>query len=287
MGIRLSWGLQPPEGDGMAAAWGCRAIKERDYIDIVPDRRDYQGLDDPGFKRFIDKIAVPWFRKVGVKMRSDSDEVLYLHNGLCHAKMSPNRSYGYLYVGAWMEKVPEWKSLKTAGKKLEFVDSSERNSFLVEHFPECQPMEANGMYMTSEGVILYVDETKIEVSVYPQDAQSMIWKRYYLVYHLTGDAFSRFNRGGDCRFPDDYTLVAQVHCTTFNVAYWLTNHFDKPWPQNNGVQEVNPQIGKRSTSVGDVILLDDKGIYCLVASLGFKEISKEAVVNLSMCMGGA
>ncbi|HQN17583.1 MAG TPA: hypothetical protein PKV86_00525 [Syntrophobacteraceae bacterium] len=287
MGVKLSWGLQPPEGDGVVAAWGCRAIKERDFIDFVPDRRDYQGLDDPGFKRFIDKIAAPWFSKVGVKMRSDSDEVLYLHNGLCHAKMSPNRSYGYLYVGAWMEKVPDWKSLKVVGKKFSFVNNGEMNSFLVKHFPGSIPLDANGLYVTPEDVVFFVDETKNEASIYPRDGQLLSEERHYLVYHLTEDAFSRFNRGEECRFQDDYALVAQVCCRALGEVFNLTNHIDKPWQQNDGVQEVNPQMKKRSTSVGDVVLWDDKGVYYLVANLGHRIISKEAVVNMEMCKGGA
>jgi hypothetical protein len=65
-----------------------------------------------------------------------------------------------------------------------------------------------------------------------------------------------------------YTLVAIVDTDDLNKAYELTNHIDSDWYYNKGVTGIRRT---RSTSVGDMMILDNK-IY-IVERMGFKEIS--------------
>ena len=53
-------------------------------------------------------------------------------------------------------------------------------------------------------------------------------------------------------------------------AFFLTNHMDQPWSQNEGVEAV--KLNARSTSVGDVIVVDDAAY--VVDRVGFKLIEE-------------
>lgn len=77
----------------------------------------------------------------------------------------------------------------------------------------------------------------------------------------------------------NYTLVAVVdpdpetgEPASLDRAYFLTNHIDHAWWDNEGVSRVGPEC--RSTSVGDVIFRN--GTPYRVASFGFDEIRKAA-----------
>jgi len=74
--------------------------------------------------------------------------------------------------------------------------------------------------------------------------------------------------------------VAQVATDELEEAYRLTNNIDTCWIEN---PEVTP-IGitgeaARSTSVGDVLFLNDKGY--VVESFGFREIPREELTQVT------
>jgi hypothetical protein len=73
--------------------------------------------------------------------------------------------------------------------------------------------------------------------------------------------------GGEAVWPDEYRLVARVSAPdgadpqdVAELAFSLTQHLDKAWWANAGVERVGPET--RSTSVGDVILVGDEGFFC-------------------------
>jgi len=82
------------------------------------------------------------------------------------------------------------------------------------------------------------------------------------VYHASHPDFG-FTRPGDQppSWPNEFILVAQIDSPRNNVtealddAYYLINSIDKPWWENKSVTVI--VANTRSTSVGDVIVVDD------------------------------
>lgn len=58
-------------------------------------------------------------------------------------------------------------------------------------------------------------------------------------------------------------------------AFAKTNHIDSDWQDNEGVREINQSSGKRSTSVGDIVLDTVNNKAYAVANVGFKELDIE------------
>ena len=72
-----------------------------------------------------------------------------------------------------------------------------------------------------------------------------------------------------------YRKVADVDGDDKDVAYCLTNHIDESWTNNKGVT-VAPGVDRvRSTSVGDLMVVDGK--FHVVCGHGFSEISDSQV----------
>jgi hypothetical protein len=69
--------------------------------------------------------------------------------------------------------------------------------------------------------------------------------------------------------PDQYKLVAIVECDALGSTFPLTNHIDREWWLNDGVQLVEES---RSTSIGDVVE-DENGQVFLCCSVGWEEVS--------------
>ncbi len=68
-----------------------------------------------------------------------------------------------------------------------------------------------------------------------------------------------------------YEVVARVESEDLDQIYELTNSIFQSWVKNDKVAARNPE-GCRSTSIGDIITLDNGKSY-VVASVGFKEIN--------------
>jgi hypothetical protein len=74
--------------------------------------------------------------------------------------------------------------------------------------------------------------------------------------------------GNTAKFPEEYRQVAEVtnvpegtgHDTALERAFFLTNHIDYAWWENEGVDLVGSQC--RSTSVGDVVTVEGKPYRC-------------------------
>jgi hypothetical protein len=115
------FGLTPPADADIEAAWGARAILGgrggEQYVDIVPDRRQCWTGDREtmpgGFRVFLSEAMLMWLDKgcdqeAGRGRRKryidpGSGETYRLDLGAFHAIASPNKSHGYLYIGAWMD----------------------------------------------------------------------------------------------------------------------------------------------------------------------------------------
>ncbi len=89
-----------------------------------------------------------------------------------------------------------------------------------------------------------------------------------LIYHAKNPNFGFSIARPDPKWPEDYQLVAQVNTTSLEVAFQWTNTTDKPWWENAGVKSfVGPA---RSTSVGDIAILNGKVWYC--DHVGWREL---------------
>jgi len=83
------------------------------------------------------------------------------------------------------------------------------------------------------------------------------------VYHADTDAVRA--RGGsafDCEanWPEEYNVVARVETGDLGTVFEKTNHIDHEWWDNDGVERIGPPT--RSTSVGDVVVLDGVAHRC-------------------------
>jgi hypothetical protein len=74
--------------------------------------------------------------------------------------------------------------------------------------------------------------------------------------------------------PAFYRIVAVVDTDDLETAYRLTNHIDRDWRENPGVQVIPGAGLYRSTSVGDMALVVGKGPDSLhfCASFGWEPI---------------
>ena len=86
--------------------WGARAIYEgragKYFVDILYDRQSREGSITKEFITWLDDKALPWLRKEveRIGLGVDEDQVLKFEDGKYYLEASPNRSYGYLYIGA-------------------------------------------------------------------------------------------------------------------------------------------------------------------------------------------
>ncbi len=121
----------PSDVESPELYWGARAIFERGhfegryglrgkekwipgYIDLVHDRQSFVGQDHPRkeeFMKWLNEVALLALRKWAEPVGSNSRDVFTYGNGVFVLKASPNASYGYLYIGAWLkpqkEEVPQ------------------------------------------------------------------------------------------------------------------------------------------------------------------------------------
>ncbi len=72
------------------------------------------------------------------------------------------------------------------------------------------------------------------------------------------------------KFPDDFVEVAECDGNSLERAFFLTNHVHGAWWENEGVRKLIEQE-VRSTSVGDVVVLDDGSAH-VCRSMGWAKI---------------
>ena len=112
------FGRRPHKDLETRRAWGARAIYRlawsaifNDYLASVQtlgDRQSYHGFDadyraDQDFVAWLNDTAMPQIKELLIKelVEGDSDQVVGWDDGPRHIEASPQRSHGYLYIGAW------------------------------------------------------------------------------------------------------------------------------------------------------------------------------------------
>jgi hypothetical protein len=103
MTLCVSWGRSAPEGTNNDAAWGARAIFQRGFIDLLPDRQDVAGTRENvlTLNKWINSVGLKRLNKLVERLSGSSSEVVSFDDGPFHIEASPQSSYGYLYIGAW------------------------------------------------------------------------------------------------------------------------------------------------------------------------------------------
>lgn len=90
--------------------WGARAIYQpqlKNPIGLLPDRQTWNPTpanNRPLLRPWLDNEALPWLREHLKGIGAGSNEVLVYHRTEHEnytLMASPQRSYGYLYIGAW------------------------------------------------------------------------------------------------------------------------------------------------------------------------------------------
>jgi hypothetical protein len=71
-------------------------------------------------------------------------------------------------------------------------------------------------------------------------------------------------------WPDDFNLVAAVASDDLDEIFGLTNHVNGDWTKNKGVKALVKTA--RSTSVGDIVVVDDAVYICLF--VGWMDLGK-------------
>ena len=109
-----AWGAHWLLPDNWTAAWGARAIADEEFrarseqykpamhiANVLPDRQAGAGKNEDLLllRKWINKKLLP------IKMLYDgrSEEITILDDGEFHARWTPNKSYGYIYIVAWMD----------------------------------------------------------------------------------------------------------------------------------------------------------------------------------------
>lgn len=85
-------------------------------------------------------------------------------------------------------------------------------------------------------------------------------------------------------FPKEYRLVARLETNDLEEVFYLTNHIDHSWYENDGILWCEKDA--RSTSVGDVVVVDYgndrdcglKKVY-MCASSGWEELDVDSPVT--------
>jgi hypothetical protein len=103
------WGLRPGPGDGHPVfTWGARAIYYQDTasFDLVHDRQTCEGgltFHREELLRWLDTHGLPALRKLVARERPSAggQELLQIREDGFVLRANPQRSHGYLYLGAW------------------------------------------------------------------------------------------------------------------------------------------------------------------------------------------
>lgn len=106
------WGLEAP--DNALVSWGARGIFTQAQIDLLGNRQGLRGGADPEVARAffveLNSRVMPVMRRnyklaveVGALSPTSSDDVVLYDDGIVFLA-NPRRSYGYVYVVAWLSE---------------------------------------------------------------------------------------------------------------------------------------------------------------------------------------
>lgn len=101
----------PADIENPKAYWGARAIKEQGGFSLLPDRQGASGEegDKLDLLKWVNK-KLPDVRKWAKGQTSSSREVHVVTEAPYVLKASCNASFGYVYVGAWVDEGLRLKS---------------------------------------------------------------------------------------------------------------------------------------------------------------------------------
>ena len=122
------FGRRPPM-HGIAVAWGARAIFTSSRIDLLPDRQSWSDSNAEtlsGLRQWINEKGLPRLRVVAKRLGADDSHSVVYDDGDFHIEASPQKSGGYLYIGAWQRAgnpppprtLAAWKARLIVGTKL-------------------------------------------------------------------------------------------------------------------------------------------------------------------------
>lgn len=100
----LSWGLDPDRE--CVACWGARAIYEKTggFIDLLWDRKSSDGPEHEKKRLYnwLDAEGLPLLRALvkSEMLQPDERRMLVIERPGFRLIANPNRSFGYLYIGA-------------------------------------------------------------------------------------------------------------------------------------------------------------------------------------------
>jgi hypothetical protein len=105
MADQVHWFGRRPPRQGIAAAWGARTIVKSTSVELSLDRQSWSDSDPeahPRLKKWINEKGLPWLRAETKGLSLVASTVLIHDEGDFHIEASPQRSGGYLYIGAWL-----------------------------------------------------------------------------------------------------------------------------------------------------------------------------------------
>lgn len=100
------WGISPKSrGEGATVWWGARAIYDQMSCSfgLLWDRKQTVGENAEPLWKWLDEWGLPALRKAlsDNLVRSNDEEDIVVDSHGFKLIANPNRSYGYLYIGAW------------------------------------------------------------------------------------------------------------------------------------------------------------------------------------------
>lgn len=101
------------------------------------------------------------------------------------------------------------------------------------------------------------------------------------VFHADTEMVASAGRSaffGEASWPFEYRLVAYVSTDDVETAYELTNHVQRPWWENDGVERVGPET--RSTSTGDVVVIGNIAFKCESCGWSESDVSDAQLLRL-------
>lgn len=106
---KLGWGASWLLPEEHSAAWGARAIADKNHktnfgthiAGLLADRQSGIGKGEALVEllKWLNHNVLP----ITIDYDGSSREVTEVNDGNCHARWTPNGSYGYIYIVAWVD----------------------------------------------------------------------------------------------------------------------------------------------------------------------------------------
>lgn len=170
-------------------------------------------------------------------------------------KATPNRTAGIEYAIQNVQKV--FQKQGTAGRFFSEAFARENYDIFVEGIETFKQAKLNALQL-KQAIIFHAPENLFGIAAYSKDPLKFVQDNFM-----------------------DYKVVASVIVKKDNSSKMLeqafsnTNSIDAPWLQNENI--ISSLHGCRSTSVGDLIMIDDD--IHMVDSFGFKPLGNLANIQ--------